>query len=228
MNRPDPASIAGRPFFCSWSGGKDSCLALHHAVSQGGLAKGLFTMLAEDGLASRSHALPRALLEEQARRLNLPIRFGSASWSAYESVFSDALQTYRAEGIAAGVFGDIDVEDHRAWCRRVCASAGLAAVHPLWQRERRELLEEFIGLGFTAVIVVAKAEKLGPEWLGRTIDRQAVADLAAAGIDPSGELGEYHTVVTGGPLFDGEMRLAAREPVLHDGYWFLRVSVDPA
>jgi diphthine-ammonia ligase len=224
MNPPHTGTIAGLPFFCSWSGGKDSCLALYHAIRREGDPRCLLTMMAEDGRASRSHALPRSLLEAQARRLNLPIVFGSASWESYEAVFSAALRTFKAEGIERGVFGDIDIDAHRDWCRRVCGAAGLEARHPLWKRERRELLEEFIDLGFTAVIVVTQADRLGPEWLGRTIDRDTVPELERAGIDPSGELGEYHTVVTGGPIFRSRIRLKTRKPVLHDGYWFLRVS----
>jgi diphthine-ammonia ligase len=185
-------------------------------------------MMAEDGRASRSHALPRALLEEQARRMKLSIAFGAASWESYEDEFTAALRGFRAEGIEAGVFGDIDLNDHRDWCRRVCGAAGLEAVHPLWKRGRRELLEEFIGLGFTAAIVVVRAARLGRDWGGRSSPRRAAAELEQAGIDPCGELGEYHTVVTGGPIFDGTIRLAARKPVLHDGYWFLRVSAEKA
>ncbi len=219
---PKISPTAG-PFFCSWSGGKDSCLALYHAIQQGGRPKCLFAMMAEDGKVSRSHALPRSLLEEQARRINLPIVFGSASWESYEAVFSAALQGFKADGIEAGVFGDIDIEDHRDWCLRVCGAAGIQALHPLWKRGRRELLEEFTGLGFTAAIIVTKADRLGPEWLGRTIDRNSAAELEKAGIDPSGESGEYHTVVTGGPIFQSTIHLNFQEPVLHDGYWFLKI-----
>jgi len=225
MNESPSGSVLRRPYFCSWSGGKDSCLALYHALQTGGKPERLLTMMAEDGKTSRSHALPRALLEEQARMLDIPIVFREASWESYEGVFSGALRGFRADGIEAGVFGDIDIEDHRAWCRRVCGAAGLEALHPLWKRDRRELLDEFIGLGFAATIIVVKADRLGPEWLGRTIDRAAVADLEKAGVDPSGEFGEYHTVVTGGPIFRGRIRLETRDPHLHDGYWFLGVEL---
>jgi diphthine-ammonia ligase len=181
-------------------------------------------MMAEDGRYSRSHGLPRSLLEDQARQIGIPIVFRSASWEAYETVFSEALRRFQADGIEAGVFGDIDIEDHRRWCRRVCDAAGIRAVHPLWKSERRTLLEEIIRRGFQAVIVVVRADVLGPEWLGRTIDLDAVADLEKAGVDPSGEAGEYHTVVTGGPLFRSPIKPEFREPALHDGCWFLRVA----
>ncbi len=187
----------------------------------------LLAMMSEDGHGSRSHGLPRSLLEEQARLIGIPIVFRSASWAGYENVFSSALAEFRAEGIADGVFGDIDLEDHRDWCVRVCGAQGIRAHHPLWKRPRRALLEEFIGLGFKAVIIVTQAGKLGPDWLGRTIDACAISEMEKLGIDPSGEAGEYHTVVTEGPIFHTRMALATGEPVLHNGYWFLSVSPPP-
>ncbi len=217
-------SIAHRPFFCSWSGGKDSCLALHHAILEGGAPKRLLTMMSDDGHGSRSHGLPRSLLEEQARLLGIPIVFRSASWAGYEKVFSGALSDFRDEGITEGVFGDIDIQDHRDWCARVSGAQGIRARHPLWKRPRRELLEEFIALGFKATIVVTQAEKMGPDWLGRVIDARAISEMEKLGIDPSGETGEYHTVATEGPIFHSRIALAAGEPVLHDGHWFLKVS----
>jgi diphthine-ammonia ligase len=220
-------SIARQPFFCSWSGGKDSCLALHHAILDGGMPRALLTMMSDDGHGSRSHGLPRPLLEEQARRIGTPIIFRSASWAEYEKVFSSALEGFRDEGMADGVFGDIDLQDHRDWCVRVCSAQNIRAFHPLWKRPRRELLEEFIGLGFKAVIIVTEAKKMGPEWLGRIIDARAISEMEKLGIDPSGETGEYHTVVMEGPIFRSRISLTIGEPVLHDGYWFLGVSAAP-
>ncbi len=224
MSEPNNESVAGHPFFCSWSGGKDSCLALHRAIREGGSPKRLFTMMREDGRASRSHGLPRYLLEEQARQIGIPIDFRSASWEAYETVFSEMLGEFQTDGIETGVFGDIDIEDHRDWCRRVCGARGMRARHPLWKHPRRKLLEEFIRLGFKATIVVTKADTLGSEWLGRMIDENAVSELEKLGVDPSGESGEYHTLVTDGPIFPSPIEMHFREHVLHDGYWFLGIS----
>ena len=216
--------LADRPFFCSWSGGKDSCLALHHAIRQGGKPRFLLTMLTEDGRTSRSHALPKGLLEAQARSLGIPIVFRAASWGDYEAVFVDALRELRAEGIEAGVFGDIDLEPHRAWVERVCGLAGMTPVHPLWQMERRELLGEFIALRFKATIVVLNENMLAPEFLGRTIGPETIAALEEAGADAAGERGEYHTVVTEGPLFSTAIPLTVRGRHRQEGYWFLDVE----
>jgi diphthine-ammonia ligase len=216
-------SIAGRPFFCSWSGGKDSCLALHHAIQNGGKPHSLLTILSEDGLTSRSHALPKQLIQEQARRLGLQPVFHFASWQEYEAEFISALHEFKKAGIETGVFGDIDVDLHREWVRRVCSIAGIIPVHPLWKRDRRELLEEFIGLGFRAKIVVINDQKLGKNFLEKTIQAETIAEMEEAGIDPSGELGEYHTVVTDGPIFSSKVEIKVVGQYHHDGYWFLKV-----
>ncbi len=218
-------SLAGRPFFCSWSGGKDSCLALYHAIQSGGTPQSLVTMLSEDGVTSRSHALPKPLLEKQARSLGLQAVFRSASWEQYEAEFTAALREFKRLGIEVGVFGDIDVDEHREWVHRVCSVAGIVPVHPLWKRNRRELLEEFISLGFRAQIVVVNKQKLDQHFLGRAIDAQTITEMEQVGIDPSGELGEYHTVVTDGPMFcrSVEIKVAGQEQ--HEGYWFLKVGL---
>jgi len=181
-------------------------------------------MMAEDGARSRSHGLPKALIEEQARSLGIPIVFRSASWEEYEGVFISALREFRESGIKAGVFGDIDIDSHREWVQRVCALTDITPVHPLWKRDRRELLDEFIGLGFKAIIIALKHDKLGKKFLGRAINRETVADLEKAGVDASGESGEYHTIVTAGPTFSSDILLETKGQVGHNGYWFLKME----
>lgn len=217
-------TIVGHSFFCSWSGGKDSCLALYHAIQQGGLPRYLFTMLTEDDRISRSHGLPRFLLEEQALKLDIPIIFNSATWNQYETEFQKTLQKCMANQIQYGVFGDIDVESHRQWCLKMCSANGIEVFHPLWQRPRKELIREFIGLGFKAIIVVTQADKLGSEWLGRTIDEVTLKELEKTGVDICGELGEYHTLVTDGPTFKSALTIKKQEVMLHNGRWYLKIS----
>lgn len=216
-------SIADRPFFCSWSGGKDSCLALYHAIQNGGKPDSLLTMISEDGVTSRSHALPKLLIEEQARSLGMEPVFRSASWQEYEVEFISALHEFKKMGIEAGVFGDIDVNSNREWVERVCTLAGILPVYPLWKRDRRELLEEFMSLGFRAEIVVINEQKLHKTLLGKVIQAQTITEMEEAGIDPSGELGEYHTVVTDGPIFSSKIETEIAGHDYHEGYWFLKV-----
>ncbi len=216
--------VFDQEFFCSWSGGKDSCLALHRAVEGGGVPKALLTVMEEGGEVSRSHGLPRSVLEEQSRLLGIPIIFCAATWDEYEAVFLQALGELKAAGIEAGVFGDIDVEDHREWVHRVCGSVGVRPFHPLWQCSRRGLLEEFIDLEFEATVVVLRNDLLDESFLGRRIDRETVADMERAGIDASGELGEYHTVVVGGPLFSSTIELRDMVREVWEEYSFLRIG----
>ena len=216
---------SGVAFVCSWSGGKDSCLALHRAIQAGAEPRFLLSMLREDGARSRSHGLEPAVLEAQAASLGIPLITRPASWDEYESVFVGALQELEAEGVRAGVFGDIDLDDHRAWEEKVCAAAGIEPYLPLWQSSRAELLDELIGLGFEAIVVAVNAEKLAPEFLGRALDHALVREFEQMGIDLCGEEGEYHTVVVDGPIFARSLSLDLGTPGLYDGYWFLEPKI---
>lgn len=220
-------SIRNRPFFCSWSGGKDSCLALYHAIQNGGIHKALFTMMTEQGDRSRSHGLPADLVKQQAASLNIPQIMRGAAWETYETVFLDTMRALKADGIECGVFGDIDLAGHLEWVERVCQTAGIKPYEPLWQRERKGLLQEFLDLGFKAMIVSVKDGVLSRDFLGRILDRQVIAEMENTGIDASGEEGEYHTVVIDGPIFTFPLHLVKKEKVPINGYCFLDVSASP-
>jgi uncharacterized protein (TIGR00290 family) len=207
-------------FFCSWSGGKDSCLAFYRVIQHGGIPKFLFTMMTENQDRSHSHGLPNPILEEQARSLGVPLIRRSASWADYEAVFLDALGEFQGQGVTTGVFGDIDLEPHRAWVERVCRTVGIRAEEPLWQEARRDLLTEFLNTGFKAVVVAIKGEVLDRKFLGRLMSFDLIQEFEAAGIDPSGEKGEYHTVVVDGPAFSFPVQIEFKEQVYRDGYWF--------
>jgi uncharacterized protein (TIGR00290 family) len=219
------AELAGRPFFASWSGGKDSCLALWRAVRAGGRPVALVTMLAEDGARSRSHGLAAGVLRAQAESLGLPVLFRATMWAGYEAAFLDAAGEAKRLGAAAGVFGDIEIAEHRAWVERVSARAGLAACEPLWAGEPRALLAEFLGAGFEARITAVREHALEARFLGRGLSPALADEIAAAGADPCGERGEYHTVVTAGPLFARPVRLAERGRAVHAGVRFLELAL---
>jgi uncharacterized protein (TIGR00290 family) len=189
------------PAFVSWSGGKDSCLALHRAVAAGRPVLALFCMLHEGGAFSHSHGVSREALAAQAEALGLPVRFGSATWEGYEAAFKEEVGRMRGHGVAAGVFGDIDLAEHRAWVERVCRELGIEPLLPLWGQERRELVMELVNLGYRAVIISVRMEYLSREWLGRVLDLSALRELEAAGVDPCGEGGEFHTFDVSGPHF---------------------------
>jgi uncharacterized protein (TIGR00290 family) len=210
---------------CSWSGGKDSCLALHRALAAGNQLACLVTMFTEDGHRSRSHGLAREVIEAQAAAIGAPLLTASASWDDYEAAFVELLRRAKGLGTDTAVFGDIDIPRHRAWEENVCGQAGLIASLPLWQHERLALLEEWWAAGFEARIVVARDGLVDRRYLGRVLDRPTALELAATGIDPCGENGEFHTLVTAGPLFRQPLQLELREQVLKADCWFQDLAV---
>ena len=214
--------LTGRRFFCSWSGGKDAYLALQRAVRRGGEPAALVCMLHEAGVVSRGHGLPLALLEEQAAALGVPLVTRATTWDGYEATFVSLLHELRAQGVEAGVFGDIDLEAHREWVEGVCEVAGLGCHLPLWQEPRRRLLDEFLAGGSRATIVAVDSSRLGAEFLGLELDDDVVARLESAGADACGEEGEYHTMVTQAPLFSRPIPLVWDGTGERDGHYVLQ------
>jgi diphthine-ammonia ligase len=215
----------GDAFFCSWSGGKDSCLALYDAIAMGGKPQQLLTMFSDQGDRSRSHGLPRRVIESQAALIGLPLIIAQASWADYESVFIEAIGRFKVDGVTHGIFGDIDLEPHREWCVKVCTKTELIAYHPLWQIPRRELLDRFLNCGFEAMVISVKQGVLDSSFLGRMLTQDVIAEFESIGIDACGENGEYHTIVTNGPLFSAPLRLTQTDQVDRDGYCFLEVDL---
>ncbi len=190
-----------KTFVMSWSGGKDSALAYYRAVLDGNVPVTLLTMFEEDGSKSRSHGLPLEVMEAQAERMGLPLEIGKADWNNYEKEFISLLKNFKSEGIDMGVYGDIDLEDHRAWVQKVSKEADMEVSHPLWGEPRRSLLEELIAAGFRAVITVVDTARMDPKFLGREFTLELIEELEALGIDACGEEGEFHTVILDGPIF---------------------------
>lgn len=190
-----------KTFMMSWSGGKDSALAYYRAVLEGNVPVALFTMFEEDGSKSRSHGLPMGILEAQADRMGLPLEIGKADWSGYEQEFIRHLKKFKETGVEMGVYGDIDLEDHRAWVQKVSKEADMDVSHPLWSESRRNLLEELLAEGFKAVITVVDTTRMPAEFLGREFTLELIGELEALGIDACGEEGEFHTVIIDGPIF---------------------------
>ncbi|MBN2352369.1 MAG: diphthine--ammonia ligase [Spirochaetales bacterium] len=213
--------------FCSWSGGKDSAFALYEAKKEGIEVAALLTIMAaepEAGGRSRSHGLSEAVLRRQSECMGLAHEFRSTTWAEYEAVFSAALADLKGTGVECGVFGDIDVEDHRRWAERVCGKAGLEWREPLWGRDRTKLVWDLLAAGFRAIVVSCDKEKLGEKFLGREIAPGLIRELEARGVDAAGENGEYHTFVFDGPLFARPVEYATGDVREHDGYLFLSIK----
>ncbi|MFH1382167.1 MAG: diphthine--ammonia ligase [Chloroflexota bacterium] len=211
--------------FASWSGGKDCCLALYRAIASGLQVSYLVNTVSEDGLQSRSHGLAAKWVQMQAQAIGIPVIQQPTAKDNYEAQFKSVLRTLNRQGITAGVFGDIDFNAHREWVDRVCAETGMTPHLPLWEENQKALFQEFIDLGFEAVVVSTRADVLGEEWLGRKLDAGFLADLAKLpGVTACGEAGEYHTLVIDGPLFQKRIEITAANKVLRECRWFLEIT----
>lgn len=211
--------------FVSWSGGKESSLALYRAKREGVNILFLLNMIAEDGKYSRSHGIKADLIKAQAEAMGIPIIQRATNWENYEREFKDTVMSLRKEGINSGVFGDIDLEQHRDWVERVCREIEIKALLPLWGEERENLLNEFINLGFKAFVCAVNPSFLDDRWLGREIDFEFIRDLKSlGGVDLCGEKGEYHTFVYDGPIFKERVKFSLGKKLLKDRRWIIEIE----
>jgi diphthine-ammonia ligase len=210
---------------CSWSGGKDSCFALMQAIQQGYTPKVLLNVLNEEGKISRSHGIPYSILQEQANAADLHLHCISSSWQEYELHFTNAMTALK-EGfkLTHAVFGDIDLQPHRDWEEKVCANAGLTAVLPLWQQERRILVNQMLEADIETMIVSCN-ETMGERFIGQVITPSLIDELEAMGIDACGENGEFHTLVLDCPLFSERINVSVTEKLWHGNYWFSKLEL---
>jgi diphthine-ammonia ligase len=205
---------------CSWSGGKDSCFALMKAIENGYTPKVLLNVLNEEGKISRSHGIPSAILQQQAQAAGIPIHLISSSWEEYEKHFTGALSFLKEQySLSHAVFGDIDLQPHRDWEEKVCTNAGLTALLPLWQQDRRQLVMQMLDAGIETMIVSCNAV-MGERFIGKTITPALVSELEELGVDACGENGEFHTLVLNCPLFTHRLNVTVVRRVEHNSYWF--------
>jgi uncharacterized protein (TIGR00290 family) len=222
--RFDPRHSAGgtiRPTAAiSWSGGKDSFAALDRTRAAYDVVA-MVTMFDEGAERSRSHGLRPEVIAAQAGRLALEPFAGRCEWQTYDRAFSQVLDRLATRGVTHVIFGDILFEEHRRWAGQMCEHSGLTAVEPLWGSSTEALFEEWVSSGADALIVTARAEFLDDTWLGRPLRREMAEEFARLGVDPCGERGEYHTVVTGGHLFSAPLRVRLNGHVQRSGCWAL-------
>jgi len=188
-----------------WSGGKDSALALYTVLQQSTIeVRYLLTTVSEQQRRITMHGVPEALLHRQVACLGIPLQIArmptEASMAAYEQCMREALAPLRDQGVTHSLYGDIFLEDLRRYREDQSRQLGLQPLFPIWQRDTYSLVQEFIELGFRAIVVAVSDEQLGPEFIGRELDQQFLEDLPE-GVDPCGENGEFHTFVYDGPLF---------------------------
>jgi uncharacterized protein (TIGR00290 family) len=196
---------SNEPILLSWSGGKDSALALHALRQTPGVeVTGLLTTVTEDYDRISMHGVRRALLEQQAEAAGLPLQIVSippdCTNEIYEQRMAAALVSHRERGGRRVAFGDLFLEDIRAYREAKLAGAGMTALFPVWGRDTAALARDFIAQGFQAVLVCVDTEALDPAFAGRAFDADLLRDLPAQ-VDPCGENGEFHTFVHTGPIF---------------------------
>ena len=187
--------------------------------------RALVTMLTEDGSRSRSHGLRPEVIERHAASMGAAAIFGRASWPGYEEEFIRILRVAKENGVSHAIFGDVFPDPHRQWVEGVCLAAGVEAVLPLWANSTRELANEFIEAGGAAQIVTARESVLDVSWLGRTLNAEALVELEAMGVDPCGENGEFHTLVTAMPGLIEPMAVREVARLSHGGCWLLDLEL---
>ncbi|MFO8036394.1 MAG: diphthine--ammonia ligase [Anaerolineales bacterium] len=205
----------------SWSGGKDSALALYRVVHKSEYhIKALLTTLTAGYDRISMHGVRRELLEQQAHSLGLPLQIltipQNCTDEEYDSLMRETLEKHLTQGVTDVVFGDVFLEDIRSYREERLAEVAMKGVFPLWGMDTCQLAQDFLNLGFKAVLVCVDTHKLDGGFAGRTYDENLLADLPP-GIDPCGEHGAFHTFVYDGPIFHHRIDFQVGETVLREG-----------
>ena len=208
------------PILLSWSGGKDSSLALYEIQkSRDYEVAALITTITSDYDRVSMHGLRTSLLEQQGESLNIPLDkvfiTKNATNEEYESKFNETLIRFKDAGIKRVVFGDLYLEEIKKYREALLKKIDMQCLFPIWKRDTMKLAYEFIDLGFKAITVCVDSKVLGREFAGREFDQQCLNDLPG-GIDPCGENGEFHTFTYDGPIFKKPIDHRLGEIVLRD------------
>lgn len=209
----------------SWSGGKDSCLACYKAKLEGYEVSYLVNFISKEFKRVCFHGIEDRLLKLQAQVIGIPIAQKETTPDGYEREFKEVVRSLLPDGIEGMVFGDIYLQEHKDWVERVCGVLGIKAIEPLWGQKPEDILLDFIGYGFKALVVGANGSLMDKEWIGRQIDKKFLKDLKEKGdVDLCGENGEFHTFVTDGPLFRKRIKILKGQTISRDSYWFLDIQ----
>ncbi|ATC37293.1 MULTISPECIES: diphthine--ammonia ligase [Elizabethkingia] len=209
----------------NWSGGKDSAMALYNILNNKNYkVEGLLTSVNAANQRISMHGVSGEMLVKQAESIGLPltkINLPEASdMTAYENIMEQTLSTFTEQGIETSVFGDIFLEDLRKYREQQLEKIGWKAVFPLWKKDTRNLVYEFLELGFRTRICCINKQYLDSDFLGCDLDEYLI-DKLPENVDPCGENGEFHTFVYAGPVFQNNLRIKNGERVEksynHDG-----------
>ena len=218
----------------SWSSGKDSAWALHRLREAGDWnVVGLLTTFNESANRVAMHAVRRELVEAQADAAGLPSWPVELPWPCsndmYEERMRQAIDRARNQGIVGIAFGDLFLEDVRAYRIKLLAGTGLEPVFPIWgtPADTPGLAREMIATGLQAILTCVDPKQLDAKFVGRTFDAELLRELPAA-VDPCGERGEFHTFCHAGPMFMGPLPVRVGEKLERDGFWFADVQMHSA
>lgn len=208
----------------AWSSGKDSAWALHTIRQQGEFEiASLLTTVNSTHHRVAMHAVREGLLDVQAAAAGLPLVKVPIPWpcpnEVYERAMGEAMARARAQGVSHVVFGDLFLEEIRAYRERQLASCGLSPVFPLWGRDTRRLAQEMISGGLSAYITCVDPRKLDRSFAGHRFDEKLLVGLPPS-VDPCGENGEFHTFANQGPMFRQAVAVLPGEVVERDGFIF--------
>lgn len=213
-----------KDIFLSWSGGKDSALSLYEIQKASGYSvAALLTTITEDYDRISMHGVRRALLEQQAEALGLPLKKiyipKDATNAMYESRMRALLEEGLRERIDTVAFGDIFLEDLRQYREKNLAQLGMKGLFPIWKRGSQALARTFLEVGFKAVVVCVDTSALDASFAGRVFDEELLRDLPG-NVDPCGENGEFHSFVVDGPNFKQQIGHMLGEVVRRDRFCF--------
>ena len=212
------------PILFCWSGGKDSAMALHTLLQRSDVhIAALLTTVTEGYERISMHGVRRELLERQVQSIGMPlheVRIPPQCINPiYEARMEEALRVHFEKGVRKVAFGDIFLEDLRAYRENNLARIGMTALFPIWRRDTRELIRSFHANQFRAVAVCVDSKVLDPSFAGRELDESFFRDLPSHA-DPCGENGEFHSFVFDGPIFQSPIPVRTGEIVNRDGFVF--------
>jgi uncharacterized protein (TIGR00290 family) len=187
----------------------------------------MLTFVSDDASVTMSHCLNPRLVEAQAAALRLPLIKKRVNWNTYERGFQTALEELKAKGVDTLITGDIDLPEGIAWNRKMCRELGLKLLMPLENVKPDRVVTGFVNAGYRAVIVCVNSSTPASEWLGDAIHVSFLARVRseeARTVHVCGEMGEFHTLVTDGPIFAESIEVIEGKPVEIDGYSYLDIS----
>lgn len=206
--------------FFNWSGGKDSALALHKVIQDDNFnISTLLTSVNKDSMRISMHGVPVELLKQQTESIGIPLEIlslpSSADMIEYENVMFEKMNKLKSMGINTAIFGDIFLEDLKKYRLEQLAKVNMKAHFPLWKIPTKDIMSEFIDLGFKTIVTCVDANYLDKSFVGRVIDKEFLKDLPT-NVDVCGENGEFHTFAFDGPIFKKPVNFTIGEKILKE------------